>query len=175
MVRFVSIASTALALTALLSTAAAPAWAEGKVNGVVNVNTASYAVLSAIPGIGPDNAASLIAYRAANPDQLTTFAAVAVTKQARHVSRNAARYSPGDGRPAASWTCASCHDPATERAMRSSSERAPSNRSRTSVRRSARERRQKWPRDSRRSKSSAPQDIAVSSASGCERSHSANS
>jgi len=42
--------------------------------GLVNVNTASYAVLSAIPGIGPDNAATLVTYRAANPAQLTSFA-----------------------------------------------------------------------------------------------------
>jgi DNA uptake protein ComE-like DNA-binding protein len=42
--------------------------------GLVNVNTASLAVLSAIPGIGPDNAATLVAFRAANPEQLTSFA-----------------------------------------------------------------------------------------------------
>jgi DNA uptake protein ComE-like DNA-binding protein len=46
----------------------------GTSQGLVNVNTASYAVLSAIPGIGPDNAATIVAYRAANPDQLTSFA-----------------------------------------------------------------------------------------------------
>ncbi|MEO7412357.1 MAG: helix-hairpin-helix domain-containing protein [Opitutaceae bacterium] len=42
--------------------------------GLVNVNTASLAVLSAIPGIGPDNAATIVAFRASNPDQLTSFA-----------------------------------------------------------------------------------------------------
>ena len=46
----------------------------GIATGLVNVNTASVAVLSAIPGIGPDNAASLVAFRASNPDQLTSFA-----------------------------------------------------------------------------------------------------
>lgn len=48
--------------------------AAGAAPGLVNVNTASVAVLSAIPGIGPDYASALVAYRAANPDQLTTFA-----------------------------------------------------------------------------------------------------
>lgn len=42
--------------------------------GLVNVNSASYAVLSAIPGIGPDNAATLVSFRTANPSQLTSFA-----------------------------------------------------------------------------------------------------
>jgi type II secretory pathway component PulK len=46
----------------------------GIAQGLVNVNTASVAVLSAIPGIGPENAESLVTYRAANPDQLTSFA-----------------------------------------------------------------------------------------------------
>ena len=46
----------------------------GIAQGLVNVNTASVAVLSAIPGIGPENAEALVAYRAANPDQLTSFA-----------------------------------------------------------------------------------------------------
>jgi DNA uptake protein ComE-like DNA-binding protein len=46
----------------------------GTTQGLVNVNTASLAVLSAIPGIGPENAATIVAYRAANPDQLTSFA-----------------------------------------------------------------------------------------------------
>lgn len=42
--------------------------------GLINVNTASEAVLACIPGIGPDNAATLAAYRAAHPDVLTSFA-----------------------------------------------------------------------------------------------------
>ncbi len=46
----------------------------GIATGLVNVNTASAAVLTAIPGIGADNAAALVAYRAAHPDQMTNFA-----------------------------------------------------------------------------------------------------
>lgn len=38
------------------------------VQGLVNVNTASETVLACIPGIGPDNAAAIVAYRLANPD-----------------------------------------------------------------------------------------------------------
>lgn len=41
--------------------------------GLVNVNTASEAVLTCIPGIG-ENAAAMVAYRAANPDSLTSMA-----------------------------------------------------------------------------------------------------
>ncbi len=44
------------------------------VQGLVNVNTASETVLACIPGIGPDNAPALAAYRLANPDVLTNFA-----------------------------------------------------------------------------------------------------
>jgi len=46
----------------------------GTTQGLVNVNTASAAVLSAIPGIGADNAAALVAYRQAHPEALTSFA-----------------------------------------------------------------------------------------------------
>lgn len=46
----------------------------GIATGLVNVNTASAAVLSAIPGIGPDNAPALVAYRQAHPDEMTSFA-----------------------------------------------------------------------------------------------------
>ncbi|MSU23434.1 MAG: hypothetical protein EXS32_06360 [Opitutus sp.] len=46
----------------------------GVASGLVNVNTASAAVLGAIPGIGPDNAATLVAFRAAHPELLTSFA-----------------------------------------------------------------------------------------------------
>jgi type II secretory pathway component PulK len=42
--------------------------------GLINVNTASEAVLACIPGIGLDNAATVVAYRLANPDVLTSFA-----------------------------------------------------------------------------------------------------
>jgi len=42
--------------------------------GLVNVNTASAAVLACIPGIGPDNAQNLVSYRLANPAALTSFA-----------------------------------------------------------------------------------------------------
>jgi hypothetical protein len=43
-------------------------------NGLVNVNTASSSVLSCIPGIGPNNAAAIVAYRVAHTDALTSFA-----------------------------------------------------------------------------------------------------
>jgi type II secretory pathway component PulK len=42
--------------------------------GLVNVNTASEAVLACIPGIGIDNAPSLVAYRQSNNDKLNTVA-----------------------------------------------------------------------------------------------------
>lgn len=42
--------------------------------GLINVNTASEVVLACIPGIGPDNAATLVAYRLQNPDLLNSFA-----------------------------------------------------------------------------------------------------
>jgi type II secretory pathway component PulK len=41
--------------------------------GLVNVNTASATVLACIPGIGPNNAATLVAYRVANPTALTSL------------------------------------------------------------------------------------------------------
>jgi DNA uptake protein ComE-like DNA-binding protein len=44
------------------------------ITGLVNVNTASEAVLACIPGIGPEQAATLVAYRAAHPDALTSMA-----------------------------------------------------------------------------------------------------
>ena len=44
------------------------------VQGLVNVNTASAAVLACIPGIGLDNAATIVAYRVAHPDVLTSMA-----------------------------------------------------------------------------------------------------
>ncbi len=45
--------------------------------GQVNVNTASEPVLECIPGIGPDKAPSLVAYRLSNPSKLTSVAWVA--------------------------------------------------------------------------------------------------
>jgi competence ComEA-like helix-hairpin-helix protein len=65
MVRFVSIASAALALTTLLVTAAVPVWAEGKITGVVNVNTASASELEMLPGIGASRAKAVIEAREA--------------------------------------------------------------------------------------------------------------
>lgn len=44
------------------------------VQGLINVNTAPEAVLSCIPGIGPENAGAVMAYRLAHPDLLTSFA-----------------------------------------------------------------------------------------------------
>ena len=46
----------------------------GAQTGLVNVNTASAAVLACIPGIGPDSAPAVVAYRLANPNSLTSFA-----------------------------------------------------------------------------------------------------
>lgn len=59
--------------------------------GLVNVNTASYAVLSAIPGIGADYAAAIVAFRASNPDQLRTFAWLPQVMPAASI-RTAGRY-----------------------------------------------------------------------------------
>ncbi|MCI0744397.1 MAG: type II secretion system protein GspK, partial [Verrucomicrobia subdivision 3 bacterium] len=42
--------------------------------GLVNVNTASEAVLACLPGIGSEKASTLIAYRQSNPDKLNTVA-----------------------------------------------------------------------------------------------------
>lgn len=55
-------------------TAVAATVTSGIATGLVNVNTASAAVLSAIPGIGPTNAPTLVAYRQAHPDEMTSFA-----------------------------------------------------------------------------------------------------
>jgi len=43
------------------------------VQGLINVNTASETVLACIPGIGPENASALVAYRLANPDVRHSF------------------------------------------------------------------------------------------------------
>jgi DNA uptake protein ComE-like DNA-binding protein len=45
-----------------------------KIPGLVNVNTATAAVLACIPGIGSNSAPQLVAYRRANSSQLTTVA-----------------------------------------------------------------------------------------------------
>lgn len=45
--------------------------------GLVNVNTASETVLACIPGIGAENAATLVAYRTAHRDELTSLAWIA--------------------------------------------------------------------------------------------------
>lgn len=66
----------------------------GIAQGLVNVNTASVAVLSAIPGIGPENAAALVTYRAANPDQLTSFAWLTQVLSSGSI-RTAGRYITG--------------------------------------------------------------------------------
>ncbi|MEK7675176.1 MAG: helix-hairpin-helix domain-containing protein [Verrucomicrobiota bacterium] len=44
------------------------------VEGLINVNTASAAVLACIPGIGPEKAASVAAYRQSKPDELSSVA-----------------------------------------------------------------------------------------------------
>ncbi len=45
----------------------------GSVAGLVNVNTASATVLACIPGIGIDNASTLVAYRQNHPEAMTSF------------------------------------------------------------------------------------------------------
>ncbi len=47
------------------------------IQGLVNVNTASATVLACLPGIGVNNAQTLVTYRQAHPDQLATVAWVA--------------------------------------------------------------------------------------------------
>lgn len=63
----------------------------GVATGLVNVNTASVAVLSAIPGIGPDLAPTLVSFRAANPTLLTNFAWLTQVMSAGQI-RAAGRY-----------------------------------------------------------------------------------
>ncbi|MBI5768862.1 MAG: helix-hairpin-helix domain-containing protein [Verrucomicrobia bacterium] len=46
----------------------------GTTQGLINVNTASAAVLACIPGIGQENAQTLVNYRQSNPTALTSFA-----------------------------------------------------------------------------------------------------
>jgi DNA uptake protein ComE-like DNA-binding protein len=62
----------------------------GVATGLVNVNTAPAAVLAAIPGIGADNAAALVAFRQSHQSELTTFAwltQVLSTAQIRQAGR----------------------------------------------------------------------------------------
>jgi type II secretory pathway component PulK len=51
--------------------------ANTNIQSLVNVNTASEAVLASIPGIGTDKASSLVAYRQSNPSQANSIAWVA--------------------------------------------------------------------------------------------------
>jgi len=51
--------------------------ANTNVQGLVNVSTASEAVLMSIPGIGTDKASALVSYRQSNPSQANTIAWVA--------------------------------------------------------------------------------------------------
>ena len=44
------------------------------VQGLININTASEAVLDCIPGVGTDYASALVSYRIAHPDVLTSLA-----------------------------------------------------------------------------------------------------
>jgi competence protein ComEA len=64
--RFLSNAGAAVALAGLLALAGAPVFAEGQLNGVVNVNTASVEELEMLPGIGASRARALIEAREAN-------------------------------------------------------------------------------------------------------------
>jgi DNA uptake protein ComE-like DNA-binding protein len=51
--------------------------ADPYIQGLVNVNTASATVLACLPGIGINNAQTLVTYRQTHPDQLATVAWVA--------------------------------------------------------------------------------------------------
>ena len=44
------------------------------IEGRINVNTASLTVLASLPGMGSDTAQTLVTYRQANPDKLTSIA-----------------------------------------------------------------------------------------------------
>lgn len=55
--------------------------------GLVNVNTASEEVLACIPGIGLDYAASLVAYRQANPTSLDSMAWVTEVLPAENIAQ----------------------------------------------------------------------------------------
>ncbi len=51
--------------------------ATNNIEGTINVNTASQAVLACIPGIGTQKAQAMVAYRGSHPDQLTSITWVA--------------------------------------------------------------------------------------------------
>lgn len=81
-------------------TAVAATVTSGVATGLVNVNTASAAVLSAIPGIGPTNAPTLVAYRQAHPDEMTSFAwltqvlsAAAIRQAGRYITDQSYQFS----------------------------------------------------------------------------------
>jgi DNA uptake protein ComE-like DNA-binding protein len=57
------------------------------VQGLVNVNTASEEVLACIPGIGPNSAPNVVAYRLANPTLLTSFAWLSSVLSAANLRR----------------------------------------------------------------------------------------
>lgn len=63
MYRFVQRACAAVALAGLLALPGSPVLAEGSLQGVVNVNTASAAELEMLPGIGASRARALIEAR----------------------------------------------------------------------------------------------------------------
>jgi DNA uptake protein ComE-like DNA-binding protein len=56
-------------------------------HGLVNVNTASEEVLACIPGIGPNSAPAVVAYRLANPTLLTSFAWLSSVLSAASIRR----------------------------------------------------------------------------------------
>jgi type II secretory pathway component PulK len=58
---------------ALIHTDVTAAATGATVQGLINVNTASETVLACIPGIGVNNASTLVAYRQAHSDALTSF------------------------------------------------------------------------------------------------------
>ena len=62
------------------------------VQGLININTASEAVLDCIPGIGTDYASALVSYRLAHPDVLTSLAWITQVITAPAAIRTAGRY-----------------------------------------------------------------------------------
>jgi competence protein ComEA len=64
--RFVQMAGAMAALVGFLALAGPPALAEGTLQGVVNVNTASAAELELLPGIGASRARAVVEAREEN-------------------------------------------------------------------------------------------------------------
>jgi DNA uptake protein ComE-like DNA-binding protein len=62
------------------------------VQGLININTASEAVLDCIPGIGTDYASAIVSYRLAHPDVLTSLAWITQVITAPAAIRTAGRY-----------------------------------------------------------------------------------